>query len=73
MITIIMIIVFYNHNHNDNHSHKDINNNNTYTYSNTGGNTGENRRTVLFRYERLINFLTSGHSETRRETQFLLC
>ena len=26
-----------------------------------------------FRYERFINFLTSVHSNTRRETQFLLC
>ena len=35
-----------------------------WSFTNTGG-------LCRFRYERFINFLTSAHSDTRRETQFL--
>ena len=31
------------------------------------------RRTLLFRYEKFIDFLTSAHCDTWRETQFLPC
>ena len=52
------------------HDNDDYNyiNNNSADKKHICKNKGENRQTLLFRYERFINFLTSVHRHEERDT-----